>query len=66
MRTQKGGKGMRTVRARAMVLVAGLTIGPMLHAQAAPDIALPAGDAVRGKAIFEGQGQLSELPSGQR
>jgi len=37
-----------------MVLVAGLTIGPLLYAQTAPDIALPPGDAVRGKAIFEG------------
>jgi putative heme-binding domain-containing protein len=37
-----------------MVVVAGLAIGPLLYAQKAPDTALPPGDAVRGKAIFEG------------
>jgi len=37
-----------------MVLVTGLMIGPLLDAQTAPDIGLPASDAVRGKAIFEG------------
>jgi mono/diheme cytochrome c family protein len=36
-----------------MVLAAGLTIGPLLYAQTAPGIALPAGDATRGKSIFE-------------
>jgi cytochrome c551/c552 len=39
-----------------MVLAAGLTMGPLLIAQTAPDIALPPGDAVRGKAVFEGKG----------
>jgi len=39
----------------AIILAAGLTISPCLYAQApAPDITLPPGDAVRGKAIFEG------------
>ena len=37
-----------------MVLVAGVTISPLLYAQAAPGTAPAAGDAVRGKAIFEG------------
>jgi mono/diheme cytochrome c family protein/small nuclear ribonucleoprotein (snRNP)-like protein len=45
---------MRTVRARALVLVAGVAIGPLLYAQAAPGTAPAAGDAARGKAIFEG------------
>jgi mono/diheme cytochrome c family protein len=37
-----------------MALAASLTISPLLYAQTtAPDIALPAGDATRGKAIFE-------------
>jgi mono/diheme cytochrome c family protein len=36
-----------------MVLAAGLTISPLRYAQTAPDIPLPPGDAVRGKAIFE-------------
>ena len=46
---------MRAVRLPTMVLAAGLLIGPLLYAQTspAPDIALPPGDAVRGKAIFE-------------
>jgi mono/diheme cytochrome c family protein len=40
----------------AVILTAALTITPLLHAQTAPapDTALPAGDAIRGKAIFEG------------
>jgi putative heme-binding domain-containing protein len=42
---------MRTVRAAAVVLVTGSLIAPLLNAQ---DSALPAGDAARGKAIFEG------------
>lgn len=44
---------MRALRIPAMVLAAALTINPMLYAQAAPDIVLPAGDVARGKAIFE-------------
>lgn len=41
------------VRVPAMVLAAALTISPLLLGQAAPDITLPPGDAVRGKTIFE-------------
>lgn len=44
---------MRAVRSVAMVLTAGLLIGPLLSAQAPPDVPLPPGDAVRGKVIFE-------------
>jgi len=44
---------MRTVRILTTVLAIGLTIGALLGAQTAPDIALPAGDAARGKTIFE-------------
>src|SRR5438045_4213219 len=44
---------MRTVRVPTMVLAAALAISPLLHAQTAPDITLPPGDAARGKAIFE-------------
>lgn len=45
---------MRALRIPAMVLAAALTISPLLYAQqAVPDITLPAGDAARGKAIFE-------------
>src|SRR5437762_11153858 len=44
---------MRAVRVPTLVLVAGLTIGPLLVAQTAPEITLPPGDAIRGKAIFE-------------
>jgi len=44
---------MRTLRVPALVLAALFIIGPLIHAQNAPDIALPAGDAARGKAIFE-------------
>ena len=44
---------MWALRVPAIVLAAGLTISPSLFAQAAPDIALPPGDATRGKAIFE-------------
>src|SRR5688572_30107484 len=53
---KKGGNGMWEVRVPAIILAAGLTIGPSLQAQVAPQINLPAGDAVRGKAIFEGKG----------
>jgi mono/diheme cytochrome c family protein len=45
---------MRDVRVQAFILVAGVIVGPALFAQAAPDVALPPGDAVRGKAIVEG------------
>src|SRR5262245_57348938 len=44
---------MRTVRVPTIVLAAGLTIGPFLYAQGPPDVALPPGDAARGKVIFE-------------
>ena len=44
---------MSALRVPAIILAAGLTISPLLYAQAAPDITLPPGDAVRGKAIFE-------------
>jgi mono/diheme cytochrome c family protein len=36
-----------------VVLAAGLTVIPLLDAQTAPDITLPPGDAIRGKAVFE-------------
>jgi putative heme-binding domain-containing protein len=40
--------------ARAWILLgASLTISPLLGAQQAPQISLPPGDAVRGKAVFE-------------
>jgi putative heme-binding domain-containing protein len=45
---------MRAVRIPATVLAAAFAIGPLLFAQTAPDISLPAGDSTRGKAIFEG------------
>lgn len=45
---------MWALRVPAIILAAGLASSPSLYAQAAPDIALPAGDAARGKAIFEG------------
>jgi len=46
---------MRTLRISTVVLAAVFTISPLLRAQTpAPDITLPAGDAARGKAIFEG------------
>lgn len=45
---------MWAVRVPAILLVAGLTLSPSLLAQTAPDITLPAGDAGRGKAIFDG------------
>jgi mono/diheme cytochrome c family protein len=47
---------MRAVRILTVVLAAAVAIGPSLNAQTtpAPAIALPAGDAARGKAIFEG------------
>ena len=43
------------VRVSAIILAAGLTLGPLLYAQQTPppDIPLPPGDAARGKAIFE-------------
>jgi mono/diheme cytochrome c family protein len=45
---------MRTVRLfLTTVLAMGLTIGASLRAQTAADIALPAGDAARGKTVFE-------------
>ena len=44
---------MSAFRVPTVVLAAGLMIGPMLFAQTAPNIDLPAGDAARGKAIFE-------------
>jgi small nuclear ribonucleoprotein (snRNP)-like protein len=44
---------MWALRVPAFLLAAGLTISPSLYAQATPEIALPAGDAARGKAIFE-------------
>ena len=47
---------MRVVRIPTMLLAAGLTIGPLLFAQTAPDISLPPGDAVRGKSVFESKG----------
>jgi mono/diheme cytochrome c family protein len=47
---------MRAVRILTVVLAAAVAIIPSLNAQTtpAPAIALPAGDAARGKAIFEG------------
>src|SRR5215468_270531 len=47
---------MWAVRVFATLLAAGLTLSPSLLAQTAPAINLPPGDAVRGKAIFEGKG----------
>lgn len=47
---------MWEVRVPAIILAAGLMMGSPLHAQAPSDINLPAGDAVRGKAVFEGKG----------
>ena len=44
---------MRAVRIPTLVLATGMTIVPLLDAQTAPDITLPPGDAIRGKAIFE-------------
>jgi mono/diheme cytochrome c family protein len=43
---------MRAVRISTFVLTAGMLFAPSVIAQA-PDIALPPGDATRGKAIFE-------------
>jgi mono/diheme cytochrome c family protein len=43
---------MWAARFPSMLVAVGLAIGP-LYAQTAPDITLPPGDAVRGKAIFE-------------
>ena len=47
---------MWEVRVPAIILAAGLMMGSPLHAQAPSGISLPAGDAVRGKAVFEGKG----------
>jgi putative heme-binding domain-containing protein len=44
---------MKAVRIATAILAMGLAIVPMLTAQTAPDITLPAGDANRGKTIFE-------------
>lgn len=46
---------MRAVRIATFVLTAGMIFGSSVIAQT-PDIALPPGDATRGKAIFEGKG----------
>ena len=46
---------MRAVRISTFVLTAGMIFGSSVIAQT-PDIALPTGDATRGKAIFEGKG----------
>ena len=45
---------MSAVRFSTMVLLICLATGALLYGQAPPDITLPAGDATRGKAIFEG------------
>jgi mono/diheme cytochrome c family protein len=44
---------MKAVRISTMLLAGALAINPLLYSQAAPDITLPPGDPVRGKAIFE-------------
>ena len=44
---------MRTLPIYSVILAAMLTISPSLWAQTAPEISLPAGDAVRGKSVFE-------------
>ena len=44
---------MRAVRIPTAVIAAALMIGLLAYAQTSPDIALPPGDAARGKAIFE-------------
>lgn len=55
MFNRKAANGMWALRLPAIVLAAGMSFSPSLYAQqTAPDITLPAGDAVRGKAIFEG------------
>src|SRR5215471_10623445 len=41
------------VRIATAILSTGLAIAPMLIAQNVPDITLPAGDAARGKTVFE-------------
>ncbi len=43
---------MRTLPIFSVILAAVLAISPLLWAQTAPEISLPPGDAVRGKAIF--------------
>lgn len=48
---------MRKHRVPAVVLLTGLALSALTawtYAQTAPDIALPSGDAARGKAVFEG------------
>src|SRR4029450_9142843 len=49
---------MWSLRILPIILNASLTLAIMAYAQntPAPDISLPAGDAVRGKTIFEGKG----------
>jgi mono/diheme cytochrome c family protein len=44
---------MRRIRVRTTLVTAALMIGNFLSAQTNPEITLPAGDAVRGKATFE-------------
>jgi len=44
---------MNAARIATAIFATGLAISPMLIAQTAPDITLPAGDTNRGKAIFE-------------
>jgi mono/diheme cytochrome c family protein len=44
---------MKAVRIATAILAMGLAFAPMFIAQTAPDITLPAGDANRGKGIFE-------------
>src|SRR5438046_2805385 len=44
---------MTAGRVSTIFWAAGLMICALVHAQTAPDIALPQGDASRGKAIFE-------------
>jgi mono/diheme cytochrome c family protein len=43
---------MRTLPISSVILAAVLAISPLLWAQTAPEISLPPGDAVRGKAVF--------------
>jgi small nuclear ribonucleoprotein (snRNP)-like protein/mono/diheme cytochrome c family protein len=47
---------MWDVRVPAIILAAGLVMGTPVHAQTPSEINLPAGDVVRGKAVFEGKG----------
>jgi mono/diheme cytochrome c family protein len=43
---------MRTLPIFSVILAAVLAASPQLWAQTAPEISLPPGDAVRGKAVF--------------